>query len=167
MTSPAPTPMPTPPRAAATAASCGPAGWRSAPVSVTRPVAPAIAVITGVRAAAHPECGYDRVVFDITEPMPGYDIRYVTQVIADPSGQPIGLPGRSFLLITLHPAQAHYSSGAPAISRVVQTPGYPVLKSYVLAGDFEGVFTLALGLRGAASIRVGELPGRWFIDVRT
>ena len=33
----------------------------------------------------------------------------------------------------------------------------PVLvpKGYALAGDFEGVFTLALGLSGLASIRIG------------
>jgi hypothetical protein len=41
-----------------------------------------------------------------------------------------------------------------------------VLKGYALTGDFEGVLTLALGLPGTTSIRVGELPGRWFIDVR-
>jgi hypothetical protein len=28
------------------------------------------------------------------------------------------------------------------------------------------VFTLALGLDGPASIRIGELPGHWYIDVR-
>ena len=44
----------------------------------------------------------------------------------------------------------------------------PVLvpKGYALAGDFEGVFTLALGLSGPASIRIGELPGHWYIDVK-
>jgi len=26
--------------------------------------------------------------------------------------------------------------------------------------------TLALGVHGATSIRVGELPGHWFVDVR-
>ena len=33
--------------------------------------------------------------------------------------------------------------------------------------DFEGVLTLALGLSGPASIRIGELPGHWYIDVKT
>jgi len=41
-----------------------------------------------------------------------------------------------------------------------------VLKGYALAGDFEGVFSLALGLAGPASIRIGELPSHWYIDVR-
>jgi hypothetical protein len=98
--------------------------------------------------------------------MPSYDVRYVTQVIADPTGRVITLPGRSYLLITLRPAQAHTDSIAPTITRHPHTLGYPMLKSYAFAGDFEGVFTLALGLQGTTSIRVGELPGHWVIDVR-
>ena len=98
--------------------------------------------------------------------MPSYDVRYVTQVVADPSGMPITLPGRSYLLITLHPAQGHTEAGASTIVRPRQTVDYPALKSYAVAGDFEGVFTVALGLTGTTSIRVGELPGHLYIDVR-
>jgi hypothetical protein len=101
-------------------------------------------VVTDVRTAAHPECGYDRLVLDITGP----------------------LPGRQYLLITLQPARAHDSSGGSTITRSAQALGYPVLKGYALAGDFEGVFTLALGLDGPASIRIGELPGHWYLDVK-
>jgi hypothetical protein len=156
---------PTSPGSAPKAADCDTGAWRSAPIKATLPVA-GLAIVTGVRTAAHPECGYDRLVLDTTGPLQSYDIRYVGQVIADPSGKPITLPGRSFLLITLRPAQAHAGSGAPTVTRDVQALGYPVLKGYALAGDFEGVLTLALGLRGTASIRVGELPDRWYIDVR-
>jgi len=149
------------------AANCDSGAWRSAPVSVSHVVTvPAVPVVTAVRTAAHPECGYDRLVLDVTGPVPSYDIRYVTQVIADPSGMPIALSGHRYLLMTLHPAQAHTNSGASTIIRPEQTLGYPVLKSYAVAGDFEGVFTVALGLGGAASIRVGELPGHLYIDVR-
>ncbi len=150
------------------AANCDSGAWRSAPVSVSRPVTgPAVPVVTAVRAAAHPECGYDRLVLDVTGPVPSYDVRYVTQVIADPSGKPITLSGHRYLLMTLHPAQAHTDSGAATILRPEQTLGYPVLKSYAVAGDFEGVFTVALGLGDTTSIRVGELPGHLYIDVRT
>ena len=86
---------------------------------------------------------------------------------ADPSGKPIILPGQRYLLITLQPAQAHDSSDRSTVTRLAPALGYPVLKGYALVGDFEGVFTLALGLRGLASIRIGELPGHWYIDVRT
>ncbi|MGH3235707.1 MAG: AMIN-like domain-containing (lipo)protein [Streptosporangiaceae bacterium] len=148
-------------------AGCDTGAWRAAPVSVTRQAATSAApVITTIKTAAHPECGYDRLVLGITGPMPGYDIRYVTRVTADPSGEPIAMVGRSFLLITLRPAQAHDGSGAPTVTRPKQTLGYPVLKSYALAGDFEGVVTLALGMHDTTSIRVGEFPGLLYIDVR-
>ena len=148
--------------------SCPTGGWQSVPVGVTRHVAaPIMPVITGVRTAAHPECGYDRLVLDITGPLPSFEVRYVPQLTADPSGRPIILPGQRYLLITLQPAQAHDSSGRSAVTRVAPALGYPVLKGYALVGDFEGVFTLALGLGGPASIRTGELPGHWYIDVRT
>ncbi|MGH3194465.1 MAG: AMIN-like domain-containing (lipo)protein [Streptosporangiaceae bacterium] len=164
---PAASPSAASPSPSATAASCDTGAWRAAPVSVTRQAATSAApVITTIKTAAHPECGYDRLVLGITGPMPGYDIRYVTRVTADPSGEPIAMVGRSFLLITLRPAQAHDGSGAPTVTRPKQTLGYPVLKSYALAGDFEGVVTLALGMHDTTSIRVGEFPGLLYIDVR-
>jgi hypothetical protein len=135
---------------------------------VTRPVpASSVSVVTAVRTAAHPECGYDRLALDLTGAMPSYTVRQVTQVTADPSGKPVTLPGHSYLLITLRPAQGHADGGTPTIVRFPQSLGYPVLRSYALVGDFEGVLTLAIGLDRAPSIRVGELPGRWYIDVRT
>jgi hypothetical protein len=147
---------------------CDAGGWQSVPAGVTRHVpAPATPVITGIRAAAHPECGYDRLVLDISGALPSLEVRYVSQVTTDPSGRPITLPGHRYLLITLRPAQAHDSFGSATITRSAQALGYRVLKGYALAGDFEGVFSLALGLAGPASIRIGELPGHWYIDVRT
>jgi hypothetical protein len=149
-------------------AGCDHGQWRSAPLTVTRPVpTSSVSVVTAVRTAAHPECGYDRLALDLTGAMPSYTIRQVTQVTADPSGQPVRLPGHSYLLITLRPAQGHAEGGAPTIVRFPQSLGYPVLRGYALVGDFEGVLTLAIGLDRAPSIRVGELPGRWYIDVRT
>jgi hypothetical protein len=125
-------------------------------------------VVTGVRAAAHPECGSDRLVLDITGPLPNLQVRSVSQVSADASGKPIAVPGQRFLLITLQPAQAHDSSGRSTLPRSVRSLGFPALKGYAVAGDFEGVFTLALGLGGGPpSIRIGELPGHWYIDIKT
>jgi hypothetical protein len=149
-------------------AGCDHGQWRSAPLTVTRPVpTSSVSVVTAVRTAAHPECGYDRLALDLTGAMPSYTIRQVTHVTADPSGKPVTLPGHSYLLITLRPAQGHAEGGAPTIVRFPQSLGYPVLRGYALVGDFEGVLTLAIGLDRAPSIRVGELPGRWYIDVRT
>jgi hypothetical protein len=122
--------------------------------------------VTAIRTAAHPECGYDRVVLDITGPVPGYSVRYASPVTADPSGRTITVSGRSYLLITLRPAQAHNDSGSATITPRAQTVNYPMLKGYALAGDFEGVLTLALGLQAPTSIRVGALPGRLYVDLK-
>ena len=155
------------PSATAPAARCDTGAWRAAPVTATRhPAVPPVPVVGAVRTASHPECGYDRIVLDITGPFPGLVIRYVSHVAADPSGTPISMAGRRFLLVTVRPAQAHGVTGATTISRQVHVLGYPMLAGWALAGDFEGVVTLALGLHGAASVRVGDLPGRLYIDVR-
>ena len=162
------TPGAVPSAAPGASVNCPTGAWQPVPVGATRHVAaPVMPVITGVRTAAHPECGYDRLVLDITGPRPSFEVRYVPRVTADPSGKPIILPGQRYVLITLRPAQAHDSSGGSTVTRLAPALGYPVLKGYALVADFEGVFTLALGLGGPASIRIGELPGHWYIDVKT
>jgi hypothetical protein len=154
-------------RAAVIGADCDTRPWRASPIRAVRQVpVPPIPVITAVRTAAHPECGYDRLVLDISGPMPGYEIRYVTHVAADPGGVPVTLPGRSYLLITLHPANAHTEAGAATVTQRARALGYPELRGYVLSGDFEGVVTFVLGLQKKAAIRVGEVPGHWYVDVR-
>jgi len=151
--------------APASTAGCEQGRWVTLPLTVTHVVS-GVPTIVSVRAAQHPGCGYDRIVLDITGSMPTYTIRYASQVIADASGARIALPGQRFLIVTLRPAQAHSSAGVPTISAAVQVLGFPALRSWVLAGDFEGVVTIALGLPGEASVRTGELPGRLYIDVK-
>jgi hypothetical protein len=134
---------------------------------VTHPVSvPPVPVITAVRTAPHTGCGYDRLVFDINGVTPGYTVRYVPQVTADPSGKPITLPSHAFALITIRPAQAHGNSGTPTLSRQVQSVNDPMLKGYALAGDFEGAVSFGVGLSHITGIRVGELPARLYVDVQ-
>ena len=150
------------------AASCDTDPWHAAPISLTRhEAAPPVPIITAVRTATHRECGYDRLVLDITGPLPGYHVRYVTHATADPSGKAIALPGHNYLLITLRPANAHNDSGAATITRRAHSLGYPMLKGYALSSDFEGVVTVLLGLQSRTSIRIAEVPGHWYIDLRS
>jgi len=149
------------------AVGCDGGTWRAAPITVTHQIpVPPVPVIKDVRVAQHPECGYDRVVMDVGGAVPGYSVRYVTEVIADASGRTIALPGSRFLLITLRPAQAHRGTGEPTVTTGVRQVNYPALVSWAPAGDFEGVVKIALGLSGQASVRTGELPGRIYVDVR-
>lgn len=102
-------------------------------------------------------------MFDFAGPLPGYDVRYVNQVIADGSGQVVSMPGRRYLQIVFTPAQGHDDAGHAVTRRV--NYDFPMLKGYVVAGDFEGVFTVALGLDDVVGFRIGELPGLIYIDV--
>ena len=146
---------------------CDRDAWGSAPVTVTHSVAvPPVPVVTAITAAGHPECGYDRLVLALSGKTPSYTIRYVGKVLADASGKPIALPGSRFLLITMLPTQAHRSTGVPTVRGGVVSLDLPMLAGYALAGDSEGVVTVAVGLRGTAGIRIGELPGRVYIDFR-
>lgn len=149
---------------APTGASTGPgARWSSGPVTVTRDVpVPPVPVLTGIRTATHP--GYDRVTFDISGRVPGYDVRYVSAVVADGSGQPVSVPGRRYLQVRFRPAQAHTDAGAATVPRRA-TFTYPMLRGYVVNGDFEGVVTVTLGLDDVVGFRVGELSGRVYVDV--
>lgn len=148
-------------------AACPTARFHRLPITVTRnfPVPPT-PVIKAVRAAKHSRCRFDRLVLDISVRNPGYHIQFVRKVIADGSGKTIRLPGRRFLLITLRPAQAHKNSGTGTLPSRVQVPRFPMLRSWVLAGDVEGVVSIGVGLHAKTSVRVGELHGRLFIDFK-
>jgi hypothetical protein len=106
------------------------------------------------------------MVLDVSGKLPGYTVRYVDRVVADPSGQVLTVPGSRFLLITLRPSQAHRAGGQSTLAAVPVQLGLPALAGYAVAGDFEGVVTVAVGLSSAHGVRVAELPGHLVIDVR-
>jgi hypothetical protein len=143
-----------------------PATWTSDPVKGDRdtlPVPP-VPVLTNIRSAAHTPEGFDRIVFDFQGALPGYEVKYVSEVVEDGSGRTVTMPGRRFLQITLRPAQAHTDAGAATAPRE-RTLNYPMLKAYAIVGDFEGVVSVVLGLDDVVGFRVGELSGRIYIDV--
>jgi hypothetical protein len=141
------------------------AAWNTGPVTVRRdPAVPPVPVVTGIRYAAHPDEGFDRIVFDISGAAPGYSARYVDEVRADPSDKVVTVPGRAYLLLVLTPAQAHRDDGTVTVSGPHRV-NLPMLRSYAVAGDFEGHVSIALGLDDVVGYRVGEAPGRIYVDV--
>jgi hypothetical protein len=139
--------------------------WPSGPVTVTHhPAVPPVPVLTGVRYAEHSRDGYDRIVFDLGGALPGYSVKYVSQVRADPSGKPVSVPGHRHLLVVMNPAQAHRDDGTATVTGIHHID-LPTLKSYAVVGDYEGYVSVALGLDHVAGFRVGELPGRLYIDL--
>jgi hypothetical protein len=149
--------------------TAGSGTWTTGPLTVTHNVAvPPVPVLLRVRSAAHPGEGYDRIVFDFTGTLPGFTVRYVDEVRADPSDRPVTVPGRRFLLIVFTPAQAHTTAGVATVTSSPVRLGYPMLRGYVLTGDYEGYVSVALGLDDVVGFRVGELPGtpgRIYLDV--
>jgi hypothetical protein len=133
-------------------------------VRESRVSVPPVPLLVGIRTASHP--GYDRIVFDFRGQLPGYDIRYVSRVIKDPSGEPARVPGRRFLLIRFEPTDAHDTTGRPTAPRAA-TVNLPMLRAYQVVGDFEAVVSVALGLDDTVAFRVGELgsPSRIYVDI--
>jgi hypothetical protein len=104
---------------------------------------------------------FDRLVIRARSARPGYDVRYVRRVFADPSGNPVRLRGTKRLLLVSHNATGH------ALPRV-KTPLCPNLRQVKVAGDFEGVVSIGLGLARKTGFRVFRLTGptRIVVDVK-
>jgi hypothetical protein len=117
----------------------------------------------GIRSATHAE-GYDRVTVDLSGAIPGYEVGYVDSPIAETSGEPVSMPGWRYLQIRLAPANAHDGSGRPTVGRA-RTLGLPMVEAYAVTSDVEGIVTIVLGLDDVVGFRVGELPGRIYVDV--
>ena len=141
-------------------------GWRTGSLTVTRQVVvPPVPVATAVLTGSHPDCKFDRLVIDISGPIPGYSVSFVQKVIQDASGRIITMPGTRYLVIRLSPAQAHTAAGHLTLPSGVRAVSDPMLKAWTTSGDVEGVLHIALGLAGGTKYRVGELGGRIYLDV--
>lgn len=159
-------PAPATPTAQVVTTAVSATNWTMGPLTVRhRPPVPPVPVVTQIRYAAHPTAGYDRVVFDISGGLPGYTAKYVTRVYQDGSGKPVTMPGRYYLLLVFNPAQAHRSTGTATV-RGIHRVDFAMLESYGVVGDYEGYVSVALGLNGKKGFRIGELPGRVYVDVR-
>jgi hypothetical protein len=107
--------------------------------------------VRDVRAGQHP-C-FDRLVIDLgSGPRPGYSVRYVRQIIQDPSGKPIHVKGKARLGIVL---RAPARSGFPVNSHnLVNVTGFRTFRQVVAAGSFEGVTSFGLGVSAKLPFRV-------------
>jgi hypothetical protein len=151
--------------------ACSVAGSARAATSVIGPssshalVATTIPRLIGVTAGHHP--GYDRVVFRFSGPVPARrNIRYVTRLIADPSGRRIAIAGRAILEVSLSLAEAHTGTGAgSAPDRIAFA--LPNVMSAVRSGDFESVVSYGIGLAARESFHVFTLtnPSRVVVDI--
>jgi hypothetical protein len=128
------------------------------------------ALLTDVRAASHD--GYDRVVFEFRNAVPGYEVGYVDRpVVADGSGETVEVEGGAVLLVRMEPAlDADLTlESAPSTytgpSRFA--PDTAVVAELVRTGGFEAVLTWAVGVDEERPFRVTRLeaPARIVVDV--
>ncbi len=129
------------------------------------------ALLTAVRAARHE--GFDRVVFQFSNVLPGYDVRYVRKPVRqDGSGRIVPVKGAHVARIRMENAlDADLTkSGAPLSYRGPRrfSPATPELEELVTTGGFEGVLTWAAGLHDRVDFRVMTLktPPRLVVDFR-
>jgi hypothetical protein len=130
----------------------------------TLPGSGAQAQLSGVDTGCH--ATFDRFVIHIASGMSGYDVRYVSRVVADPSGNPVALQGSKRIRVVVHPARGHTTAGASLLPATL-TPLCPNLRQVKRAGDFEGVVSFGLGLARKTGFRVFRLTGptRIVVDV--
>ncbi len=145
-------------------ASTEPAVWKSP--------SEGIKLLTHVRAASHQ--GFDRIVFQFRNGVPGYDVRYVQPPVrADGSGDTVDVDGAAILVIRMEPA-LDADLTKPSAPRTYTgptrfTPDAKSIVEVVRTGGFEAVLTWAVGTAQKLPFVVTRLDGppRLVIDVST
>jgi hypothetical protein len=119
-----------------------------------------------VKLSSRGDSTFDRFVISTSSANPGYDVRYVTRIVADPSGNPVTLQGSKRIKVVIRPARGHTAGGTNVLPSTL-TPLCPNLRQVKRAGDFEGVVSFGLGLARKSSFRVFRLtgPARIVVDI--
>jgi hypothetical protein len=119
--------------------------------------APAAPTLTQVTASHYP--GYDELVFQFRGGVPAKtSARYVSQVIADPSGLPVNVVGSALLRVTFSPAAGHNAQGLVTYGPTQRTYPLPELIQVVKVGDFESVLSFGVGVAQKAPFHMHTLP---------
>lgn len=146
------------------------AGASTAPVTVSASNAET-ALLADVRAARHE--GYDRVVFEFRNVLPGYDVRYVDRPVRqDASGDVVRVEGAHVLQVRMENAlDADLTKEAAPLTYTGPqrfSPGTATVVELVRTGGFEAILTWAVGLADRVDFRVSTLtaPPRLVIDLR-
>ena len=139
-----------------------------APVSATPGPGFEAALLQEIRTAD--QGSFDRITFEFDAKIPGYEVRYVDPpIIYDPRGDPMEIDGSAFVVIRMEPAAGHDpNTGASTyLGPLELKPALPQILEAERVGDFEGVFSWALGLSAEADFRVLTLedPPRLVFDV--
>lgn len=120
--------------------------------------------------------GYDRVVFQFRDQLPGYRVEYVQPPLKeDGSGNPVEIQGDAVVMVRMEPASGFDLTTGEGVM-VYKGPrrleglasGTSVIRELVRTGDFEAVLSWAIGLEERVDFRVrtATSPARLIVDFR-
>jgi hypothetical protein len=120
--------------------------------------------------------GYDRVVFQFTNDLPGYRVEYVQPPLKeDGSGNPVSVAGNAIVVVRMEPASGFDLNTGEGVlvyrgpKRIEgSSAGTSVVQELVRSGDFEAVLSWAIGLSDKVDFRVSTAtsPSRLIVDFR-
>ena len=120
--------------------------------------------------------GYDRVVFQFQNGLPGYRIEYVQPPLhEDGSGKPVSVKGNAIVSVRMEPASGFDLNTGEGVMTYKgpkridgSSAGTSVVQELVRTGDFEAVLTWAVGLSDKVDFRVqtATSPDRLIVDFR-
>jgi hypothetical protein len=124
------------------------------------------AVLNSVRAAKN--SGFDRVVFEFRDRVPGYHLEYIDKPVRDcGAGDVKPIAGDAWLEVRFYPAYAHTEAGQPTVAEREISPALPIVREIERTCDFEAVVTWVIGAASPNRYRRFELesPPRLVIDI--
>lgn len=128
------------------------------------PTATLLATTTGTHA------GFDRIVFEFDERVPGYHVEYIDRPVRKcGSGDVTQIAGDGWLEVRMSPARAHTDEGRPTLTGREHILDLPLLSELEMTCDFEGIVTWVAGVASPNRYQVRELdnPPRLVIDIVT
>lgn len=124
------------------------------------------ATLHAVRAARNE--GFDRVVFEFREHVPGYHIEYIDRPIRDcGAGDVKPVDGDGWLEVRFYPANAHTEAGEPTVRERELKPALGIVREVERTCDFEAVVTWVIGTASPKPYGAFELgsPPRLVVDI--
>jgi hypothetical protein len=122
---------------------------------------------TLVAVSATHSSGHDRIVLTFNGALPAHrTLTWVDQLTADASGRPLLVAGHRFFALRVSSAVAHNGAGTRTVPSK-QTYNLPNITQSVIAGDFEGVVTVGVGVQRHTITRMTTLssPSRIVVDL--